>query len=56
VKAGEKVEASHIQHVISNGKLIVKDKELLTINEAEINEKARELSKHLWEKMHELTL
>lgn len=50
------IEASHIQHVISNGRLIVKDKELLTINEAEINEKARELSKHLWEKMHELTV
>lgn len=45
------LETKHVQHVISNGKLILKDRELLTINEAEILLKARELSKVLWKKM-----
>jgi cytosine/adenosine deaminase-related metal-dependent hydrolase len=47
------IESSMVQHVISNGKLIVKDRQILTVNEAEIKEKAKELSKKLWKKMGE---
>lgn len=45
------IEASHVQHVISNGKLIVKNRKVITVNESEIKEKARELSQKLWAKM-----
>ena len=45
------LESQHVQHVISNGKLIVKDRELVTVDENEILLLARELSKVLWKKM-----
>lgn len=45
------LNSNHITHVISNGKLIVKNRELTTVNEAEILEKSREISKKLWLKM-----
>ena len=45
------LEAKHVQHVISKGKLIVKDRELTTVNENEIQKRARELSKVLWKRM-----
>ena len=47
-------EASHIQHVISNGKLIVENRKVITINEAEIKAKAREASAKLWKKMNKV--
>ncbi len=47
------IEGSHVQHVISNGKLIVENREVTTVNESEIKEKARELSQKLWKKMQE---
>ncbi|RLD51788.1 MAG: amidohydrolase, partial [Bacteroidetes bacterium] len=45
------LEAKHVQHVISNGKLIVKDRELVNIDENEILLRARGLSQVLWKKM-----
>lgn len=46
-------ESKHIQHVISSGKLIVKDKNLTLVNELEILEKSRRLGRILWKKMSE---
>lgn len=45
------LEVKHVQHVISSGKLIVKDRELLLVNENDILTKSRELSKVLWKRM-----
>ncbi|NVO03089.1 MAG: amidohydrolase family protein [Bacteroidetes bacterium] len=45
------LESKHVNHVISNGKLIVKDKEILTINEAESLDFAKEMGKKLWAEM-----
>ncbi len=46
------IEASHVQSVISNGKLIVEDKRVTTVNEAEILSYAREQGLKLWNKMN----
>lgn len=43
--------ARHICHVISDGKLIVKDGIIQTVNEAEIHQFTREQSVRLWERM-----
>jgi len=43
--------ANHVQHVISNGKMIVKNRELQTVNEDEVLEFTREQSLRLWRKM-----
>ncbi len=45
------LEAKHVQHVISNGELIVKDRKIISVNEKEILEFSREQGKKLWEKM-----
>lgn len=45
------MEVKHVQHVIANGKLIIKDREITTVNEKEILKYSRELSIKLWEKM-----
>ncbi|MCK4662168.1 MAG: amidohydrolase family protein [Bacteroidales bacterium] len=45
------IESKHVQHVISNGKLIIKDKQILTVDENEILINSRKLSKELWKKM-----
>jgi cytosine/adenosine deaminase-related metal-dependent hydrolase len=45
------MESKHIQHVISNGRMIVKDRKVLTVNEEDIFIQSRELSKKLWVKM-----
>ena len=44
--------ASHVQHVISDGKLIVKNKIVQTVNESEVMQFAREQALRLWEKMN----
>ncbi len=44
------IESSDIKHVISAGKLIVKDKEILTINESEVLDFARKQSALLWKR------
>jgi len=43
--------SNHVQHVISNGKLIVKDKKLLTMDEKKILEFTREQAISLWQRM-----
>jgi cytosine/adenosine deaminase-related metal-dependent hydrolase len=45
------LEAKHIQHVISDGKLLVEDRKMITVNENEIIKQSRELSKVLWKRM-----
>jgi len=47
------IEATHVQHVISKGKLIVKNRLLTQVNEAEIKKYAEKLSLKLWQKMEE---
>jgi cytosine/adenosine deaminase-related metal-dependent hydrolase len=41
----------HVQHVISNGRLIVRDQRVQTVNEAEILEVSKECAGRLWKKM-----
>jgi len=41
----------HVRHVFSNGKLIVKDRKLLTVDENEIHSFTREQAKRLWNRM-----
>jgi cytosine/adenosine deaminase-related metal-dependent hydrolase len=45
------INSTHVQHVISNGHLIVKNKVLTTVNEEEILNFTRKEGKKLWEKM-----
>jgi cytosine/adenosine deaminase-related metal-dependent hydrolase len=45
------IDASHVQSVISSGKLIVKDRKLLTGDEADILRFSREMGNRLWHKM-----
>jgi putative selenium metabolism protein SsnA len=47
------LSSNHVQHVISNGKLIVKNRKLLTVNEDEILKASRKCADRLWEKMQE---
>jgi len=43
--------SKHVQHVISNGKLIVKDGIVTSVNETEVLEFCREMGKKLWVEM-----
>lgn len=45
------IESKHVQHVIANGKLIVRDKQILGINEDDIKEFTNDCSQLLWDKM-----
>jgi len=45
------LSSNHVQHVISNGKLIVKDKIVQTVNESEIMDFSKELAAKLWKKL-----
>jgi cytosine/adenosine deaminase-related metal-dependent hydrolase len=45
------LESKHVQHVISGGKLIVKDKKVITVNEEDVLEFSKEQATKLWEKM-----
>ena len=45
------IESGHVENVISNGKLIVENKKLLTVNENEILNFAKEQGLRLWEKL-----
>jgi cytosine/adenosine deaminase-related metal-dependent hydrolase len=49
------IESKHVQHVISQGRVIVKDRNVTTVNEAEILEFTKEQGKKLWGKMKEIT-
>lgn len=46
------LEAKHVQYVIANGKLIVKNKQITTVNENEILRNSQILSIKLWDKMN----
>ncbi len=45
------LNSNHIQHVISDGNLIVEDRKIINVNENEILDRSRKLSLKLWEKM-----
>ena len=45
------LNSNHVQHVISDGKLIVKDKIIQTVDEGEILNFTKEQSKRLWKKL-----
>ncbi len=45
------LRATHVKHVISDGEIIVKDRKLQKVNEAEILAFTREQGKWLWEKL-----
>ncbi|MFH1319512.1 MAG: amidohydrolase family protein [Bacteroidota bacterium] len=45
------IESKHVRHVISSGKLIVKDRQVQTVNEAEILTSSKETATKLWERM-----
>jgi cytosine/adenosine deaminase-related metal-dependent hydrolase len=45
------LEASHVKHVISKGKLIVKERQVTTVNEAVILAEARKQAERLWKAM-----
>lgn len=48
------IDSRHVQHVISSGKLIVKDRSIQTINEEETLQFARTESLKLWAKMKDI--
>ena len=45
------LKSEHVQHVISNGKLIVRDRKITTVNEGEINLLSQKHGKRLWDLM-----
>ena len=45
------ITAEHICDVISDGRLIVKNRQIMTVNESEILEVSRECGRRLWKKM-----
>ncbi|HSH51504.1 MAG TPA: amidohydrolase family protein [Bacteroidales bacterium] len=47
------INSNHINDVISNGKIIVKDRKIQTVNEPEILKFSQEQSIRLWEKMQQ---
>lgn len=47
------INSNHVNDVISNGKLIVKDRKIQSVNESEILEFSKEQSLRLWKKMQE---
>ncbi len=48
------VDGSHVTHTICGGKLLMKNRELLTLDEEAIAARARELSKAVWARVAEL--
>lgn len=47
------LEARHVQHVIAQGKLIVRNGQVITVHEGEILEEARRQAARLWNKMRQ---
>ena len=50
------LDASHVQHVIANGELIVKDRIITKVDESAIKLKAQQISQKLWNKMQSIPL
>jgi len=48
------IDSRHVESVISNGRLIVKNRKALTVEEDEILHFSREMGNKLWEKMRKL--
>lgn len=46
------IESKHVQHVISNGKLIVENRNILTVDEGEILTESKKQAARLWKKMN----
>jgi len=47
------LDSNHVQHVISNGRLIVENRKILTVDEEKILANARIQAERLWVKMRE---
>jgi cytosine/adenosine deaminase-related metal-dependent hydrolase len=50
------IESKHVQHVISQGKLIVRDRVMTTVNEKDVLEFSKEQGLRLWKKMKEIEI
>ncbi len=48
------LNSNHVKHVISDGRIIVKDREIQTVNQQEILEESRVQAKRLWKKMQKV--
>jgi cytosine/adenosine deaminase-related metal-dependent hydrolase len=48
------IESSHVESVISSGKLIVHDKNVLTVDEPEVLDFARRMGQNLWKKLSKI--
>jgi hypothetical protein len=48
------MDGSHVTHTIAGGQLLMKDRELLTLDEVAIAAKATELSKSVWKRVWEM--
>lgn len=47
------IKGSHVTHTIAGGELLMKERELLTLDEAAIAARARERAPHVWERFAE---
>lgn len=45
------LNSNHVSEVISNGKLIIRNRQITTVNETEILKESKERALHLWKKM-----
>jgi cytosine/adenosine deaminase-related metal-dependent hydrolase len=50
------IDATHVQHVIASGELIVKDRIITKVDELAIKIKAQQISQKLWNKMQTIPL
>jgi cytosine/adenosine deaminase-related metal-dependent hydrolase len=48
------IDGSQVTHTVAGGKLLMKDRELLTLDESAIAAKANELAKDVWRRVAEL--
>ena len=45
------IDSSQVRTVVIDGKLVMKDRQILTVNEEEVFEKAKELAQALWDRL-----
>ncbi len=48
------MDGSHVTHTIAGGQLLMKDRQLLTLDEVEIAAKATELAKQVWQRVWDM--